>query len=474
MAATLTATARRVATELGDDELVAAVRAGDDRAFELLYDRYQRRIAAYINGMVGDHGRSEEISQDVFISALRRMRETDRPLAFKPWIYEIAKNACIDQFRRSRRAEEISYDVDEGMGAAESSRYTVSSIEPADAVAQKLQLEDLRGAFGGLSETHHEILVMRELEGLSYREIGERLGLSRPSVESTLFRARRRLSAEYDEIVTGERCRRTQRLIGTLALGESVGARDKRQLARHIAYCQPCRRHARRAGVESSGRDEVRRRVGLAAFLPFPFLRRRAGAADGAQFASGHVSTVAQWSANVGSSLDPIIASWTKAVAAAATIALAGAGAGVATHHGLSLRGALNGIAGVKTVAREDATSRPAGSNGPGLRERSTPRAALPAGGAKPPGKSDEATTLFVDPTGQLPTPPPAPVPTDPSTWPDHPNGRLPTNPKLETGGGSDITPETTVAAVVTLVDRLTGQDSDDDDGSSSAAAHGG
>src|SRR3712207_2565089 len=102
-----------------DHELVAAVRRGDDRAFEQLYGRYQRRIAAYVYGMVNDYGRAEDITQEVFISALRRMRETERPIAFKPWIYEIAKNACIDQFRRSRRAEEISFDADEGAGAAD-------------------------------------------------------------------------------------------------------------------------------------------------------------------------------------------------------------------------------------------------------------------------------------------------------------------------------------------------------------------
>ena len=88
---------------------MAAVRAGDDHAFEQLYHRYQRRIGAYIYGMVHDHGRAEDITQDVFMSALRRMRATETPIAFKPWVYEIAKNACIDAFRRSKRAEEISY-----------------------------------------------------------------------------------------------------------------------------------------------------------------------------------------------------------------------------------------------------------------------------------------------------------------------------------------------------------------------------
>ena len=133
----------RTAGEPTDHQLVAAVRAGDDRAFERLYERYHRRIAAYIYGMVNDYARAEDIAQDVFISALRRMRETDRPIAFKPWIYEIAKNACIDQFRRSRRAEEVSYDADEGLGAADYGRLVTTGPTPDAAVDQKMSLDHL-------------------------------------------------------------------------------------------------------------------------------------------------------------------------------------------------------------------------------------------------------------------------------------------------------------------------------------------
>src|SRR3954449_5561416 len=196
----------RVAGAPTDHDLVAAVRRGDDRAFETLYERYHRRIAGYIYGMVGDYGRAEDIAQDVFMSALRRMRDTDRPIAFKPWIYEIAKNACIDQFRRSRRAEEVSYDADEGLGAADYGRLTSGDATPDVAMERRQDLDHLKGALGGLSEAHHQILVMREFEGLSYREIGERMGMTRPSVESTLFRARKRLSEEYEELVSGQRC----------------------------------------------------------------------------------------------------------------------------------------------------------------------------------------------------------------------------------------------------------------------------
>ena len=202
---------------ISDHKLVAAVRRGDDRAFEALYERYHRRIHAYVYGMVKDHQRAEDVTQEVFVSALRRMRATERPIAFKPWVYEIAKNACIDQFRRSKRAEEISFDADEGLAPSDYGRLVSPEPVPDAALAAKQQLEQMVGAFGGLSEAHHQILVLRELEGLSYREIGEKMGMSRPAVESTLFRARRRLSEEYDELASGQRCLRIQSIITTAA-----------------------------------------------------------------------------------------------------------------------------------------------------------------------------------------------------------------------------------------------------------------
>src|ERR671911_767623 len=120
-----------------DHDLVRRVRRGDDRAFELLYERYQRRIFAFVLGMVKDHGRAEDITQEVFVSALRRMRETEQPLAFKPWLYQIAKNSCIDAFRRARRAEEVSYDADDALAPGDHSKLIGSGPSPDAAVAAK-------------------------------------------------------------------------------------------------------------------------------------------------------------------------------------------------------------------------------------------------------------------------------------------------------------------------------------------------
>ena len=304
-----------------DATLVAAVRDGDDRAFEGLYARYQRRISTYVLGMVKDHGRAEDITQEVFISALRRMRETDRAIAFRPWIYEIAKNACIDQFRRSRRAEEISMDAGDGLGHADHGRLVAAGPTPDDAVDTKQQLDHLCGAFGGLSDSHHEILVLREFEGLSYREIGDRMGLSRPGVESTLFRARKRLSEEYEELVSGRRCISIQSIIAAAGCS-ALGTRDQRRLARHIAHCQPCRRMAVASGLDAAAiaRRPVRHAIGrAAAFLPVPaFMRSR--------FFAGSEQMVPV--------SEPMAAAWSKSVAVAATIVVAGVGAGIRPQPG--------------------------------------------------------------------------------------------------------------------------------------------
>ena len=311
---------RIVAEPAQDDRrLVAAARRGDDRAFEALYARYHRRIQAYVLGMVKDHGRAEDVTQEVFVSALRRMRETERPIAFKPWIYEIAKNACIDQFRRSRRAEEVSLEADGGLAPGDYGKLVGSDPTPDAAVAAKQDLDHLCGAFGGLSDTHHEILVLRELEGLSYREIGERMGMSRPAVESTLFRARRRLAEEYDDLVSGARCRRIEGLIAMAADG-SLGRRESRRLSRHVAHCQPCRREAIAAGLDAAILTHVplpkRAARRIASLLPFHLLGRARGGADLPMLS------------------DQLSGGWGK-LATAAAVLVAGAGAaGVGTKAG--------------------------------------------------------------------------------------------------------------------------------------------
>ena len=317
--------------ERNDDDLVAALRQGEDEAFEALFERYRRRIASFVYGMVGDWARAEDITQEPFISALRRMRETERSIAFKPWIHEIAKNATIDHFRRARRAQEVSIDADGALAPADEVRLAEKAQTPEAALERREQVSDLLGAFGGLSESHHDILVLRELEGLSYHQIGEQMGLSRPSVESTLFRARRRLTEEYDDLRSGRRCEGVRETITAAAL-RPVALRERRRMRRHLAHCLSCRLHAHQAGL--APRDDERAGFGakVAALLPFPLLARRGRTATTGGDTAAHLPSLTQLTVNVAPVLQPLAAGWPRAAAAALTLAAAGAGAALATR----------------------------------------------------------------------------------------------------------------------------------------------
>lgn len=263
----------RIGANTPDSELVAAVRAGDDQAFAELYRRHQPSVARFVRRRVGDEGRSEDVVQECFVSALRRMRQTDSELAFRPWIFEIARNASIDAHRRALRRDEVSIDAGT-LRPADTGRLQ-GSPAPDALLLGKESFDHFRGALDELSDAHHRIIVLRELEGRSYREIGERMELSQAAVESTLFRARRRLALEYEELDSGERCRVVGAAIGRLAEGVN-SSRDVVALDRHARRCSACRRQARLLGVEpllAGRRRRITERV--AALLPAPGLLHR-------------------------------------------------------------------------------------------------------------------------------------------------------------------------------------------------------
>lgn len=379
---------RPVDRDTDDLDLVAGVRAGDDRAFEVLFSRYQPRVAGYVRERVRDSGRAEDITQEVFMSALRRMRVTEREIVFKPWIYKIAENACIDAFRRASNTTEVSFDADDAIGAEDRLRLVESSATPDAAVEDKAALDNLCGALGELSRVHSRILVLRELEGLSYAEIGERLGMSRATVESTLFRARKRLGVEYAEIGSGERCLRVQRIVDGLP-SRRPGLRDRRRMAVHLAHCQPCRRHARRAGLPldplAARPSGVAARI--AAFVPLPgfLIRRWGGGEAGERLGAGAGGQVAQWSANAATVIDPAVAGgWVKTIATAATVALAGIGAGQAITDRMPAE---------RAPVQAPALSRGAQSGGSaGAQQRSMPTPNAGRGSSSSSGRAGDAS----------------------------------------------------------------------------------
>lgn len=186
----------RLSPPTADGELVAGVRCGDERSFEQLVDRYRGPLIAYVCSRVGDVGLSEDIAQEIFISALRGIRATERPIVFKPWIYAIARNACIDEHRWQGR--HVEQALTEDLGAVS------PSTDPQAAVEVRQEWAALRAALAKLPRLEQELLGLRELVGLSYAEIAACTGLTTPAVESALHRARRHRLARY-RVLSGER-----------------------------------------------------------------------------------------------------------------------------------------------------------------------------------------------------------------------------------------------------------------------------
>jgi RNA polymerase sigma factor (sigma-70 family) len=361
-------------TEASDCELVDAVRGGDDIAFEALYRRYQPRIAGFVGSMLHDEARAEDVAQEAFLSALRRMRANDAEINFKPWIYQIARNAAIDSYRRNSHAVEVSMDSDNGLRASDRHRLVGIDGGPDAALVTKERLNHLQSAFDELSDVHTKVLVMRELEGMSYREIGDELDLTRPAVESALFRARRRLETEFEEIADGRRCKAMRATLARMVEGTHRSTEEHR-LARHLKRCHSCRHRAHVLGIRPQTAIGTLREK-AAALLPIPWLFKRSGGDGGG--ITGLFSTCANAA--------PLAERAAALVAAAALV-----GAGGAALGGGALRGdratagedrhAAEHSAAVRGESQRGTAGPAADGERAGARRASGRRASGPAGG---------------------------------------------------------------------------------------------
>lgn len=295
-----------------DRSLVALVARGDQAAFDLLFRRHRSGVHAYALRMLRDHAAAEDVVQDVFVSAMRAIDGGQEPTHVRAWLHEIARCACIDHWRGSERRREVSYDAPDGLSGKDARRMTVSGDAALRGATDRESLALLRCAFGDLPPLQHSVLVQRELEGRSPREIADRLGISPTVVEGQLARGRRRLAVAYRELQSGERCLATRDLCET-SLVRALGVRDRARVRIHLRSCNSCRRHAHELGVEPRLLDlRVLSQIGF--LLPLPLLRR---------LPFGHVTMTGETAGGVAAG---------KALVGAAVLAAGGGGALVATE----------------------------------------------------------------------------------------------------------------------------------------------
>nr|MBA2357843.1 sigma-70 family RNA polymerase sigma factor [Actinomycetota bacterium] len=217
-----------------------------DRAFERLYQRHVRDVYRYTLAVLRNPADAEDATQTTFLNAYRAIQGGERPQKPDHWLIAIAHNVCRARFRHdSRRPQQVEFE--EGRAAA--------VIEPEPSI----DLENLRRALDQLGFNQRSALVMRELEGRSYKEIATVLGISVSAVETLIFRARKTLREHLEEPLT---CTEAERALSADADGR-LPRSERGALRAHLRQCPDC---------ATVARSQRARRAALKGFavLPLP------------------------------------------------------------------------------------------------------------------------------------------------------------------------------------------------------------
>ena len=212
-----------------DDQLVALFRKGDDDAFQVIHERYRQRLFAYARQMLaGSRSDAEDAMQDVFLRAYGALRADDRPITLRAWLYRVAHNRCIDQLRRPLPAAIDLFDLARGP----------SLQDPLEQAERREDLRRLVSDVRRLPEQQRSALLMREMEGLSYKELSDALAVSIPAVKSLLVRARIGL-VEAIEARDTACCDIRLDIAGAADRGVRASGRARR----HMRECAGCREY---------------------------------------------------------------------------------------------------------------------------------------------------------------------------------------------------------------------------------------
>ena len=187
-----------------DDSLVREARQGDARAFRTLVERYQRRVYQLALGMVKDPDEAMDITQETFVRVHRYLPSFKGDSAFFTWTYRIATNLCLDAARRRGRSERVEIDESDAEIEARMDPPSAAFAGPQRAALNAELKAKIDDALASLSENHRAILLLREVEGLSYEELARALGIRKGTVMSRLFHARLKMQRKLREYLGDE------------------------------------------------------------------------------------------------------------------------------------------------------------------------------------------------------------------------------------------------------------------------------
>jgi RNA polymerase sigma-70 factor, ECF subfamily len=183
---------------LPDNELMARLKSATQgelmRGFEIIVGRHKNAIVSFLFRYTGDFRTSEDLAQEAFLRVFKKIQDFDSRAKFSTWLYTIASNLAKDEFKRRARHPARSLDWKSGAGDTtrdmpQAKADTTSSFPEARLVKDEVRL-NVNKALDLLDAHDREILVLKDVQGLSYEEIAEILGLPMGTVKSRISRAR--------------------------------------------------------------------------------------------------------------------------------------------------------------------------------------------------------------------------------------------------------------------------------------------
>lgn len=173
-----------------DAQLVQAILAGDTQSFNILVERHQSRVYGLCVRMLGDNDAAADVAQDAFIAAYRNIPSLRGD--FRPWMMRIAANACRDVLRTRKRRPTVSIDLDPADDAP-AQQYIDDTAGPEETLMHAQMQQVLVDALYAIPDDQREVVVLSDIEGMSYQEIADVTGINIGTVKSRLNRARARL-----------------------------------------------------------------------------------------------------------------------------------------------------------------------------------------------------------------------------------------------------------------------------------------
>ena len=181
-------------TNNDEKDLVARCRKGDDDAWRELVDRFGQKVYAISYHFTLKREDAEELSQEIFLKLFENLHRYDGGFPLVAWILSVSRNLCIDRYRRRKREKSFRFVSDDAVTGL-----LKSEDDPSSMALKKERTQLLFSALSEIPEDLAEILILRDLNGLAYDEIGKALELPDGTVKSRLFRARAEVARKIRE-----------------------------------------------------------------------------------------------------------------------------------------------------------------------------------------------------------------------------------------------------------------------------------